>query len=339
MMIRKIKNKLLYSYTGMLAGALCVFLALQILSWITGNGILTPRRILQLFVCLSGALSIFLAVSGITLIRHEGFRPKNLFGVAAGIAWAAGNLFCLFLEGWDRGTFLSVPAVLGQTETSPLSQPSGLYFFLTFLILLGCCLDFFLAGMILSGIVAAKHMPAYDKDFAVILGCSISKKGGLLPLLKGRTNRAIRFAWDQERASGKPVCYVPSGGQGPDEVISEGSAMEFYLLTHGAEQYEILPEKASANTYENMVFSKKIIDARNEKANVCFVTTNYHVLRSGILARKAGLHAEGLASSTKWYFWPNGFAREMAAILSMYPMQHLAAVCICLAAAWISTIR
>ena len=316
-MIRKLKNKLLYSYSGILAGALCTFFVMQILSLITGNGMLTLRRILQLFVCLSGALTIFLAVSGVSLLRHEGFRPKNLFGTAAGIAWVAGNLFCLFLEGW-----------------SPLSQ-----LIRAFAVLAGCYLDFFLTGVILSGIMAAKHMPAYDKDFAVILGCSISKKGGLLPLLKGRTNRAIRFAWDQERATGKPVCYVPSGGQGPDEGISDGSAMEFYLLTHGAEQYEILPEKASANTYENMVCSKKIIDARNQKANVCFVTTNYHVLRSGILARKAGLHAEGLASSTKWYFWPNGFAREMTAILSMYPLQHLAAAGICLAAAWVSTVR
>ncbi len=316
-MIRKIKEKLLYSYSGMLAGGLCAFLILQVLSLISGNGFLTPHRILLLFAGLSGILTIFLAVSGISLIRHEGLRPRNLIGTATGAAWLAGNLFCLLLE-----------------KLLP-----GMVVFRTFAALLGCFMDFFLTGMILSGIAAAKHMPAYDKDFAVILGCSISKKGGLLPLLKGRTNRAIRFAWDQERASGKPVCYVPSGGQGKDEVISEGSAMEFYLLTHGAEQYEILAEKASANTYENMLFSKKIIDARKEDASVCFVTTNYHVLRSGILARKVGLHADGLASSTRWYFWPNGFAREMTAIFSMYPLQHLAAAAICLAAAFISTVR
>ena len=70
-------------------------------------------------------------------------------------------------------------------------------------------------------------------------------------------------------------------------------------------------------------------------AKVCFVTTNYHVLRSGMLARKAGLDAEGLASTTKWYFWPNGLARELVAITSMYRLWQLAAFVICFAAAWV----
>ena len=187
------------------------------------------------------------------------------------------------------------------------------------------------------GFLAARHKPAYDKDFVIIPGCSISKQGGLLPLLKGRTNRAIRFAWDQERATGKPVHYIPTGGQGPDEIMSEGSAMEFYLLSHGAEQYEVLPEKTSVNTYENMLFSKRLIDEVAPEAKTCFVTTNYHVLRSGILARKVGLDAEGLASDTKWYFWPNGFAREVIAILVMAPWLHLAAAGIGFLCAWLGS--
>ena len=88
------------------------------------------------------------------------------------------------------------------------------------------------------------------------------------------------------------------------------------------------------NTYENMVFSKRMIDAFKADAKVCFVTTNYHVLRSGMLAKKAGLDAEGLASHTKWYFWPNGLARELIAILSMHPLQELAVTVICVALAW-----
>ena len=203
------------------------------------------------------------------------------------------------------------------------------------LALFGCYLDLFLSGTLLMALLASRHTPDYDKDFVIIPGCSISKKGGLLPLLKARTNRAILFAWDQERASGKPARYIPTGGQGPDEIISEGSAMELYLLSHGAEQYEILPEKESVNTYENMLFSKRIVDETCPGAKVCFVTTNYHVLRSGILARQVGLDAEGLASVTKWYFWPNGLAREIFAILSMFPWLHLAAACVCFGAAWL----
>lgn len=312
-MFQKVKRKWMYSYLGICLNGLICFVLLQIVSLIVRNRLLHPREILWIFVCLYAVMGLFLLVSGISLLRHEGKRIRNLVGIAFGFAMPAGNLFWLLLEDvfdgayqiWRAGAFMI------------------------------CGLDFLLAGMILAGFIAARHQPAYDKDFAIIPGCSISKQGGLLPLLKGRTNRAIRFAWDQERATGKSVRYIPTGGQGPDEIMSEGSAMEMYLLSHSAEQYEILPEKKSVNTYENMLFAKRLIDEEMPDAKVCYVTTNYHVLRSGILARKAGLDAEGLASGTKWYFWPNGYVREMVGILSLFPWQTLGLMAVCAAASWI----
>ena len=58
-------------------------------------------------------------------------------------------------------------------------------------------------------------------------------------------------------------------------------------------------------------------------AKIAFATTNYHMLRSGILARKAGIDAEGIAGDTKWYFWPNGFVREFFAILALNVRAHI----------------
>ena len=306
------KKKLMYSPMGCMIGGAAVFLLMQLLSFLITGRPLTPRIHFLTYFVFSAALTVFLSMSGFSLLRHEGFRPRNLAGAALGLFWMAGNLLCLTLLRLAPGHLLSV-----------------------FILLMGCYSNYLLSGILLMGFLAAKHKPAYDKDFVIIPGCSISKQGGLLPLLKGRTNRAIRFAWDQERATGKQAHYIPTGGQGPDEIMSEGSAMEFYLLSHGAEQYEVLPEKASRNTYENMLFSKRIIDEVNPDAKVCFATTNYHVLRSGMLAQKAGLDAEGLASSTKWYFWPNGFAREVVAVLTMVPWQHLAAAAICFLSAWL----
>ena len=43
------------------------------------------------------------------------------------------------------------------------------------------------------------------------------------------------------------------------------------------------------------------------------------------LAKRLGIEAEGIASSTKWYFWPNGFAREVIAIFNMTRKTHIAA--------------
>lgn len=307
---RKFKLKLMYSFSGLLAGGAAVCLLMEALSLLLRGRALAPADILRIYALIAAGATLFLGVCAVSLLRHEGFRPRNLMGAALGLAWTAGNLVCLLVLDAFPARFL--PLLLA---------------------LIGCYFDFLLSGILLAAFLAAKHRPAYDKDFVVIPGCSISKQGGLLPLLKGRTNRAIRFAWDQERAVGKPARYIPTGGQGPDEIMSEGSAMEFYLLSHGAEQYEVLPEKASTDTYENMLFSKRIIDEAKSGEKTCFVTTNYHVLRSGMLALKAGLDAEGLASGTKWYFWPNGLARECVAILSLYPWQQAAAAALCAALA------
>ena len=310
----KIKIKLMYSYIGIAAAGSVLFLLLQILFFIFKRTLLSPSDIVQTFLYISVIFTFLIFVTNISLIKHEKFRLRNLIGTALGAAWTAGNFMCLAAE-----QYFTDMNLLGD-----------------FILLFGCYADLTISGIFLSAYIAAKHKPEYDKDFVIILGCSISKNGGLLPLLKGRTNRAIRFAWDQERASGKPARFIPTGGQGDDEVISEGSAMELYLLSHGAEQYEIFPEKKSANTYENMLFSKRITDNEKPDAKICFVTTNYHVLRSGLIARKVGLDAEGLASDTKWYFWPNGLAREVFAVILMYPVLHLAAAAICLIAAVIS---
>ena len=277
-----------------------------------------PKRFSFYAVFFMIAVSVLLGVSNIALIRHEGMRLHNALSI----------VFALFYIG---GTVIIY--IISNLLTKKVFIPRGIYtdsLFLVlntviplFLVLMLCYFECILAGTAVMGYKASREVPTYDRDYIIILGCSIDKRGGLLPLLKGRVNRAIRFAWEQEIATGRPMKYVPSGGQGANEVMSEGSAMELYLLTRGAESYEVLPEKKSANTWENLCFSKKIIDEINPNAKVVFATTNYHMLRSGILARKAGLDAQGVAGDTKWYFWPNGFIREFFGILTMNIKSHI----------------
>jgi hypothetical protein len=91
------------------------------------------------------------------------------------------------------------------------------------------------------------------------------------------------------------------------------------------EEY-ILPEKESKNTYENMFFSKKLIENEDPEARVIYSTTNYHVFRSGVWASLAGLKAEGIGSKTKWWYWPNAFMRECAGLLARRWWQELVMV-------------
>ena len=261
--------------------------------WQFSRILLIPLSFLCLFLCISNA----------ALLKHEGFRKSNFLGLLFSLSY----LITISLV-WRP--FNAMPHVMDR--------------FLIFLRLLLCYGECTLLSVCILGYAVLKTKPSYDRDFVIILGCSISRKGKVRPLLKGRVNRAIRFAWDQEIHSGKSVKYVPSGGQGEDEPMSEGSAMEMYLLSHSAEDYEIFPENKSRNTRENMLFSKRIIDEKMPDANIMIVTTNFHVLRSGMLARRAGLmNSQVIGSGTMWYFWPNAFLRETAAIMLMFSYVHL----------------
>ncbi len=255
-----------------------------------------PRAYLTGTMPLLIVMTVFLLICNLTLISREGFRPGRLLGSLFGTACIICSVIC------RRYLFTALVA---------------------------CYYECIFMGTLIMSYAAALNRPELDNDYLIILGCYIGRKSKPLPLLRFRINRAMRFAWEQEIATGKPICFVPSGGQGKDEVMSEGSAMTLYLMSHSAEENEIITEKESRNTYENFLFSKKLIDAQKKDAKVSFITTNYHVLRSGMYAKRAGLRAEGLASDTKWYYWPNGLIREFIAILDMHKIPQIIAIAVC----------
>ena len=123
--------------------------------------------------------------------------------------------------------------------------------------------------------------------------------------------------------------FVCSGGQGPDEIISEALSIKNYLISKGIREELILIEDKSSSTYENMKFSRKVIEEYKEQnrinrlQNIAFSTTDYHVFRSGYLARRLGINAEGVGSRTRWYFYPNALIREFVANVSNQRNKHI----------------
>ena len=172
-------------------------------------------------------------------------------------------------------------------------------------------------------IKASSHVPNYDKDYIIILGCKVKKDGGLTPLLKSRVDKAISFYNEQLSKTKKNLVFIPSGGKGSDEVISEAEAMRNYLVEQGISKKNILIEDKSCSTYENMLFSNKIINSNKKNSKIAFSTTNYHVFRSGVIANNVGVECEGMGSSTKWYFYTNALIREFIASLVSCKKQHL----------------
>ena len=258
--------------------------------------------------------SISLIVSNIALLRHESPRFQNLLGILLGLiligAGAGTYAASRFLYRYD----LSYDAMRVITM---IRNTVGLAFTYVECILL---------GTIICGLRAAKHVPVPDRDYILILGCCFRKDGTLTPLLKARVDKALDFWRMQKEKTGKAAFIIPSGGQGRNETMPEAKAMSNYIAGTDIPAAYVLPEDQSVNTFQNMQFSKDIIDGKNpdsSAAKVCYVTTNYHVLRSGILANKVKLSAEGLGAKTKWWFWPNAFVRECAAFFSNRNMMIL----------------
>ncbi len=255
-------------------------------------------------------LFLLVSVSNVVLLFREGRSWKNLLGTFLGLFFIFVTLFVPFL--WDIiYEKIIFPIYLSGAEYIIIFD-LGIPLFISGLI---CFLECIMLGLIIYGYKAARHIPAYDKDYIIILGCQISKDNKPLPLLRGRIDRAVEFAKNQYEKTGKTLKFVVSGGKGNDEKISEAEAMRIYLLEKGISEDKILVENKSKNTFENMKFSKALIEKENKDAKVVFCTTNYHVFRSGIFAINVGLKPDGIGSKTKWYFWPNAFVREYLAML------------------------
>ncbi len=245
--------------------------------------------------------SAALCVSNISLIRHEGRRLVNILGILLSFLLVAG-LVLLFL--FDRYASGSALQVMLHDLAANIFAAVYLYF------------ECMLIGAIVADVIAARYEPEPDKDFLIVLGCGFRKDGSPSPLLRGRLDRALRFAEKQEAATGKAPIFVTSGGQGPDEVCSESACMKRYLLEQGVPEERILEEDRSTDTFENMKYSKAQIWKVNPQGKVAFATTNYHVFRSGLYARRVKMRALGMGADTKWYFWPNASVREFVGLLT-----------------------
>ena len=96
-----------------------------------------------------------------------------------------------------------------------------------------------------------------DFDYVIIHGSGLKKDGTVTKLLKDRCDKAIEVY----RKDPTPPILVPSGGQGADEVCSEAKAIKNYLLSQGIPEEKIKMEDKSTTTWENLKFSKMLIES------------------------------------------------------------------------------
>ena len=272
---------------------------------------------------------LLVTISNIQLMRKEGKTWRNMLGAMLGILLCLATVFPDLLTDYlqHHQTAIDVHNEQGIMTYVLMAIEEIIFIVVTYL-------ECILLSSIIHAVHAARHVPSFDQDYMLILGCQIQEDGSLTNLLRGRADRAIRFARQQEEKTGRKLIFVPSGGQGSDEVMSEAEAIRNYLVSTGIPESQILVEDQSKNTFENLKNSAELVredwksgkrqtwhkPGRKSKSEdrdpkIAFSTTNYHVFRSGILASEQGIHAEGIGAHTKSYFWINAFIREFIASL------------------------
>ena len=265
----------------------------------------------ETFMILTSPLLLIFAVamciSNASLLRHEGKSFVNTLGVILSVLLVGGAAFIFFFNMYASGSQFEV-----MMHDLVANLLSAIYLYFECMVL----------GVIVADAIAARHEPEKNKDYVIILGCSLMPDGTPTPLLRGRVDRALEFAKRQKEETGKDLIFVTSGGRGPGEVISESLSMKNYLLSKGVPEERIVEENKSTNTFENMKFSKEMILARDPDAKIAFSTTNYHVFRSGLYARRNKMRAVGMGAKTKWYFWPNAAVREFVGLLTNHKLKQ-----------------
>lgn len=149
-------------------------------------------------------------------------------------------------------------------------------------------------------------------DYLLILGARV--KGETVSLsLKARLDQGLEYLKQYPETQ-----VILSGGKGVGEAVTEAEAMKRYLVGHGVKESRILMEERSTSTYENLAYTRDLLVSHGVdvvSSTFTLVTNDFHMFRSGWLAKRVGLKTYGLPASTPPYTLPKSYTREFAALL------------------------
>lgn len=127
----------------------------------------------------------------------------------------------------------------------------------------------FVEGFVLSGF--SMDCPE-SVDYVIILGAKTKSV-----TIEARIDKACEYLLENPATN-----VVVTGGQGPDEEMSEAAYMRLGLMRRGIDSSRIIVEDKSTSTAENLEFSKNII---GNNATVAVVSNDYHMFRATGIAR------------------------------------------------------
>lgn len=249
--------------------------------------------------------------------RHA--RSKRSIPVSAVLFWLLGVcciLYCVGIAVVGFGTYFfliwGVMGILFLLTGTLLSNrglvrrlPRWLKVITISLFSLGILLFVGVEGLILSQYSA---VPKPGADYVIILGAQWRVEGPS-EVLRRRLDKAVEYLNENPDTQ-----VIVSGGQGNNEPVSEAAGMRQYLVDAGINGERILMEDASTNTFQNVLFSGRLLDPENDR--VVIVTNNFHVFRALRIAEKQGYKdVEGMAAGSLAGMAPHNLLREFFGVV------------------------
>lgn len=227
--------------------------------------------------------------------------------IILGALWLLAYLLPLFDRVFNLATVLGAIAgalILGVgIKWTALSFSTQKY--VAFIIILGNAFLYFLMRSVMD-----KGRATTDKgNLLIVLGCRV--RGDIPSLaLEKRVDAAFFFLQNNPNARA-----ILSGGQGPDEYLSEALCMKNMLTERGIAGDRLFLEERSTSTGTNIAFSKEIIEENELGEDVVICTSEYHQYRARLICTAMGLNAQAISSKTKPILLPTFLLRELMAIV------------------------
>lgn len=179
---------------------------------------------------------------------------------------------------------------------------------LLILLVIGALAAAVTAGFILSAAHPGER-PACR--YVIVLGAGVN---GTVPSLT--LQERINAAYHYLTANPEAVAIL-SGGQGPNEDITEAACMYRELTKLGISAERLIAEDAATSTMENLRFSLDAVEeATGFRPNkVGIISSEYHLFRACRFAQTLDLEAIGIPAKTTWLpLRLNYYLREIAAV-------------------------
>lgn len=148
-------------------------------------------------------------------------------------------------------------------------------------------------GVMLGAVLYGSHDHIKgEPNTMLILGCQVMPWGPSI-LLQDRLDEAIAYLKEHP-----DMTVIVSGGQGPDEHISEATCMQEVLLRAGVSAEQILLEDQSHNTFQNITNSVRLMkeEGIDVEDGVLLVSNGFHLTRARMLWERITGEGEHLST-------------------------------------------